>query len=398
MQNMRFVRIVTLISGLAATLGVAHAGGPFRDLSFDDALKEAKKSDKVLFVDFFTTWCRPCKMLDRTTWKDEKVVKLLNEKTVAIKIDADKQKPLAKKYGVSGYPTLMFFKADGTRIGSLVGYLDGPTFLKSAKDMVAGITPLDRMKEDLEKSPNDPMKRHQFGQMLANEGKYDEALKEFLWCFDNGAGTPGYNGVRSSFLLAYIRQLGSVHTPAMKALEERRDAAEKKVREGANDFQSVNDVIAINRVLDGKDRVIALYDELQKIGNEDNNSLSILRGALFEDLLQAKRYDELARDDLVNQYTDSLSSLALITQQYKDDPRDPSARMKRRTLYEGAMYTEAAAGAGKTDAAITIAKKALSVESSTTTHQMLTEAAERAGNAEYSKQLAALLEETPKSS
>ena len=80
----------------AAMIPVASADGPFRDLGFEAALAEAKKAERVVFVDFYTTRCGPCKMLDRSTWKDEGVIKFLNEKTVALKIDAEKEVELAK--------------------------------------------------------------------------------------------------------------------------------------------------------------------------------------------------------------------------------------------------------------------------------------------------------------
>jgi thiol:disulfide interchange protein len=50
---------------------------PFRPLHFCEAKKAAEAEQKIVFIDFFTTWCEPCKKLDRTTWKDPEVVKLL---------------------------------------------------------------------------------------------------------------------------------------------------------------------------------------------------------------------------------------------------------------------------------------------------------------------------------
>ena len=68
---------------------------------------------KVILIDFVTTWCAPCKKMDKTTWKDKKVRAWLGEKTVALKIDAEKEKKLAKDYRVEMYPTIVLLKADG---------------------------------------------------------------------------------------------------------------------------------------------------------------------------------------------------------------------------------------------------------------------------------------------
>ena len=41
----------------------AHTGIYFDELSFEEALEKAKKSNKLLFVDCYTSWCGPCKIL-----------------------------------------------------------------------------------------------------------------------------------------------------------------------------------------------------------------------------------------------------------------------------------------------------------------------------------------------
>lgn len=110
----------------------AAADSVFHDLGFDAALKKAKSEDKVVMIDFYTTWCAPCKMLDNHTWKNGDVVKWLKNKTIALKIDAEKQRDLAKRYKIEGYPTMIFVDGDGKERGRLVGYLPPETFLAHA--------------------------------------------------------------------------------------------------------------------------------------------------------------------------------------------------------------------------------------------------------------------------
>ncbi len=109
---------------------------PFQNLSFEAACKKAKAENKAVFLDFYTVWCGPCKQLDKTTFKDKKVQAWLAEKTIAIKVDAEKHKDIAKRYHVSAYPTLLFVKADGTEIGRNTGYASAERFLtQSAKHL-----------------------------------------------------------------------------------------------------------------------------------------------------------------------------------------------------------------------------------------------------------------------
>lgn len=72
----------------------------------------------ISVVDFFATWCGPCKMLSPV------LEELAKEKSEIrfIKVDIDQQENLARQYGVMSVPTLLFFK-DGVLVGQSVGFL-----------------------------------------------------------------------------------------------------------------------------------------------------------------------------------------------------------------------------------------------------------------------------------
>ena len=83
-----------------------------------------KKENKVL-VDFFATWCGPCKMLSPILEKAESNIKV-------IKVDTDEFEDLARKYGVMSIPTLVLLE-DGKEIKRNIGFIDKEsleTFLK----------------------------------------------------------------------------------------------------------------------------------------------------------------------------------------------------------------------------------------------------------------------------
>jgi len=76
-------------------------------------------STDVTVVDFFATWCGPCKMISPI------IEKLANDITNVkfVKIDVDKHDELARIYGIMSIPTLIFFK-DGKEVKRHVGFIN----------------------------------------------------------------------------------------------------------------------------------------------------------------------------------------------------------------------------------------------------------------------------------
>lgn len=64
-------------------------------------------SDKPVLVDFFATWCQPCKMMHPVL---EEVKARLGDKIRIIKVDVDKHRQTAAGYQIQSVPTLMLFR------------------------------------------------------------------------------------------------------------------------------------------------------------------------------------------------------------------------------------------------------------------------------------------------
>lgn len=88
---------------------------------FAAALATAKASGKPLFVDFETTWCGPCKLMDQWVYTAADVVAAA-QGLVAVKLDGDEQRDLVKRYEVAGYPTMLILDGEGQVVRRAVGY------------------------------------------------------------------------------------------------------------------------------------------------------------------------------------------------------------------------------------------------------------------------------------
>lgn len=75
-------------------------------MSFQDALQEAEATGKLIFLDGYTSWCAPCKMMNTTVFTDPEVGHFFNEHFINVKFDMEKGegRELLKRYGMQVIP------------------------------------------------------------------------------------------------------------------------------------------------------------------------------------------------------------------------------------------------------------------------------------------------------
>jgi thioredoxin-related protein len=109
--------------------------------TWDEAVKAAKEQEKPLFVDAYTTWCGPCKMMAQNVFPDEEVGAYFNRNFICIQIDMEKADGLkfGRNYPVNAYPTLYFVDFDGKTIKKSVGAMQATGFLDFGKKVINSI-------------------------------------------------------------------------------------------------------------------------------------------------------------------------------------------------------------------------------------------------------------------
>lgn len=128
--------------------------------TWDEAIKLSEKKPKKIFIDLYTDWCGWCKKMDQTTFKDEAVVKYMNENFYAVKFDAEQKEEVkfkdhTFKYFPSGnrgihelayslldgklsYPSYVYLDEDQNRITISPGYKTADSFIKEIKFIGGG--------------------------------------------------------------------------------------------------------------------------------------------------------------------------------------------------------------------------------------------------------------------
>ena len=116
-------------------------------MTFNEAIAAQKKNPKPIFMDVYTDWCGPCKMLDKNTFHDPKIVELVNKNYYAVKFNGEgtdvinykgttfksaNHNPNSKGRNsihdfttylqLRGYPSMYIFDAKGDVKSPIVGY------------------------------------------------------------------------------------------------------------------------------------------------------------------------------------------------------------------------------------------------------------------------------------
>lgn len=365
----RFSIILLAAAALAAmAIPALAASEAFHDLSFDKAMEKAKKESKLVFIDFYTTWCGPCKMMDRDTFSNEKVIAWLKEHTVALMVDAERDVELANRFHVTAYPTLVFLKPDGKIVGRVDGYMPPEAFLDEAEGALTGKDPLTRAGEKLEKEGvNNPMARLEYAEALLRNDKAAEALEHYLWCLDHGLEhDPEFKRVRLTYLMSSLARLMQFHPPVRQEVRKRLDAVEKELRANPDRDELAAELHAYNQILRQSEKTKDLYTQLKK-KRPDARSLPGLLLAMLPEMLERRDYDwiynemdlDAQLDAMRVEYREEVDKIKADKNLNEGDRSEKLDLVKRYFAFRMTDFYQLALGAGQTEKAANLSEKIL---------------------------------------
>lgn len=132
MKKIAVILILCIGSFWAYGQGIEFYHGPYAEV-----LKKARKEKKQIFVDVYTSWCGPCKMMARDVFSRQEVGEYYNRNFVCLKLDAEKEKdyPFFEKYQAGGYPSMFWLDTEGKLIDMHVGYMEAPAFILKGQQL-----------------------------------------------------------------------------------------------------------------------------------------------------------------------------------------------------------------------------------------------------------------------
>ena len=107
-----------------------------KKMTWAEIKAKAKKEQKMIFFDAYTSWCGPCQYLETSIYTNRGVASYYNSNFINAKFDMEKGEgiKLAKEFNIMAYPTLLFFSPEGVLLHKIIGAMEAPAFINLGKD------------------------------------------------------------------------------------------------------------------------------------------------------------------------------------------------------------------------------------------------------------------------
>lgn len=237
MTKMYITKITSIVFTLIFSVSMSFADVEFMNGTYAEVLGKAKQENKIIMIDFVTDWCKWCVETDRKVYTNPDVYSFANTQQINWKIDAEKGEgpDLAKKYGVKGYPTIVFTDSEGAEIDRIYGYLPADQFLVKMKDYHAGVNTYSSLKKLVETSPEDPGANYNFADKIVSNGLEEDAKAYLMKTISaDPSNSAGYTD-DAKFTLAYLNE-----DPEALKTALREYPGSNKAKEGYMNLASFN--------------------------------------------------------------------------------------------------------------------------------------------------------------
>lgn len=199
-------KIISGISIFCAIIISAQENIQFQELPFKDIIAKAKKEKKLVFIDAYTSWCGPCKMMEKNVFNQKAVSTYYNTNFINARFDMEKGegREIAAKFGVRSYPTYLFLNGEGELVSRNTGYMEESMFVAMAQDINSPGNQKGSLKERFANGEKNPEFLINIIKLNANSD-YDFAKKASERYFQNKKKTEELSKDDIGFLLYFIK-------------------------------------------------------------------------------------------------------------------------------------------------------------------------------------------------
>ena len=169
---------ILLLACAALSMLPVLAQTNFRNISFAEAIQQAKAENKLVFIDFYTDWCGPCKKMAREVFPQKAVGDYFNANFVCIKLNAEKEgKAEATRFKVNAYPTFLVLDTDENVKLDIKGAYPADAFVTKIKNELNPEMSPERLKQRYESGERNPELVNAYAMSLMEEKKEKEGMQ-----------------------------------------------------------------------------------------------------------------------------------------------------------------------------------------------------------------------------
>ena len=168
MRKILVLALFVICAGIIKAEGIEFFKG-----TWEEAVEEAKKQEKLLFVDAYAVWCGPCKRMAKNVFPLKEVGEFYNKNFINVKLDYEKVEAdgFRKDYPVSAFPTLYYIDYTGEAVHVQKGAQDAAGFIQIGKLALSKVDRTGDYVEEYEKGNRDPKLVYSYVKALNQAGK-----------------------------------------------------------------------------------------------------------------------------------------------------------------------------------------------------------------------------------
>lgn len=173
--NLAFICLVIFSGILFLNTAAFGQGIDFFDATWEEILAEAKKEDKLIFVDAYAVWCGPCKRMDAHVFPDPRVGSFYNANFINVKLDMERGEGIdfRRQYGVGSFPTFFFIRPDGEIAYRVSGAKPVDEFIQIGEMALRRMDDLDMLQRSFEDGNREPDFMVRYIRALKRTGEAD---------------------------------------------------------------------------------------------------------------------------------------------------------------------------------------------------------------------------------